>query len=997
MSNNRRTSRPENGIHISKKATGLSQFRKDQINEQIETGQITQSGINYDASRLMKTASATPIRKGNTIHRGSWVEGSQGNSARTERNISAVASIVKSSNMNKMAETYSYRPGASSGTGSGAGGSVSSDRLMPEVYSPFYTMANMNIPRDRTVINAWIRAFYDLNPIVRNAITLHATYPISKIMLRCDDKKVLSFFEDMVEEIDLIGIIGMVALEFFKHGEVFPYCELDETNGKWKSVTISNPDFINVRRTPFASEPIISMRPDTTLQRIVMSGSPIDMRLRQQIDPKILHFVKSGADIPLDNLNISHLKMLSAPYDIRGTSIVVSVFKDVILYDKYRECFRIDTEFLTENGFKFYDEITPNCRLATLNSTTQEIEFQNYTDRIKQHYEGELYHFHGKKIDLQVTPGHRMWLAQKEIRKIGYKNFEIIEAENVRMGHHYRSQATAKWMGNDIEEVDVLGNKVPINEYLEFLGYLLAEGCIQYNEQNYNYKISINQSVNSPHFNIIRNCFLKFGKRINTYVGTQTQTNNKGFSINRSNIMTAWYFTNKILTKHFFDEIGKGSYNKRIPYWVKQLSPNRLKVLLSAMVIGDGSVLTKDRKGVGYRYNTASKQLADDVQEILFKCGEAPKLSYVKNNRGAYYYIISWSTAKNGKNPIIYGNAEKKGHTGASIKKVPYKGDVVCFSVPNELLVVRRNGVISIQGNCKFAQADSMVNPITLIKVGGTTEGEYKATQEDLEFYREIFEQAQNDKDFKIITHGGMTVERAGSAGQVIDVTADIEHIVKNIYTGLMVPQAVVDTESAVYSSASIGLEVLRQRYFNFRNMMAKWLQNKVFAPISEIQNLYKYENGKKRLIVPEIEWNKMNLYDLQDYIGNITGLLGTKQVSLQTVYKSLGLNYEEERIKQRKEMINEAIALKEQQALADMSLDELRTLDPEKYIENSATGEGSASSSSGGAGATPESGGGAPDLGGLPELAPPTPPSGGAPSSGGMPEGGPLGSPPSV
>jgi hypothetical protein len=220
-----------------------------------------------------------------------------------------------------------------------------------------------------------------------------------------------------------------------------------------------------------------------------------------------------------------------------------------------------------------------------------------------------------------------------------------------------------------------------------------------------------------------------------------------------------------------------------------------------------------------------------------------------------------------------------------------------------------------------------------------------------------------------------------------------------------MVPQAVIDTESAVYASASIGLEVLRQRYFNFRNMLGKWLMNKIFAPISDLRGYYQAKGGYKKLIVPEVEWNQMNLYDLQDYISNISGLVTAKQVSLETLYRSLGLNYEDERQKMRKEAVNDAIRQREEQALASMSLIELRSLDPEREImEPTQAAQPLGGMPGGGApgaeagmpsGGTPPMGGGMPGggglPGGLPELAPPpgealTGPGGaGAPSPGGV------------
>ena len=637
----RRTSRentvPE--LRVSKDVNGLSDFRKDQLNKSIESGEVVQAS-SYVGSTLSKRGNSDAVAPVGTqkINRGDWQHGegiSSGvrtGSTNLQNSKLAVGAVAHSDTFQKKAAVVG------SGNASSAGANV--ERMAPEIYSPLFTMANLNLPRDRITINAWCRNFFKLHPIVRNAITLHATYPISKLNLKCHDRKVLQFFEDMVEEVDLLSVLGDVALEFWCLGEAFPYAELDEKAGKWSNIIIQNPDYINVKKSVLSSDPIILLRPDAALQRLVMSNNPADVQLRQQIPEKILYHVRNGQSIPLDNFNISHLRMLSSPYDIRGTSIIVSVFKDLMLYDRIRES--------------------------------------------------------------------------------------------------------------------------------------------------------------------------------------------------------------------------------------------------------------------------------------------------------------------------------------------------------------------------KFAQADGMINPLTLVKVGGSTDGDYRATQEDIEFFRQILEEAQYDKDFKLVTHAGVTIERIGYGSQVIEIGPDLELINKNIYTGLMVPMAVIDQEGPTYSVGSIGLEVLRQRYFNFRAIMAKWLVKKIFAPISEIQEFYEYHQGEKKLIIPEIEWNQMNLYDLQDYIGNISNLVGAKQASVQTLYKSMGLNYEEERVRMRQEAIHDSIRRREEEALGKMTLSELRSLDPEKEImdpvdeqDRAATAMPPEAAGSGGGG-----GGGMP--GGLPELAPPPMPEAapsGAPPGGEMggPGAAPVGGPPKI
>ena len=235
--------------------------------------------------------------------------------------------------MRKVASSYSTG-GGSSGGWRGSGGTV---RQIPEVYSPLWLNSNLNLPRDRATINAWARAFFALNPIVQNAITLHSTYPISKLNITCKDEKIQQFFEDMIEEIGLMNICSQIAQEFWVLGEAFPYAELDESTGRWSRIILQNPDYVVVKHSVVAGEPILSLRPDENLKRIVTSNRPSDMQQRQRLDRSIIEHVQRGENIPLSNFYASHIARKLNPYEVRGTSLIVSCFRNLMLYDKLRE------------------------------------------------------------------------------------------------------------------------------------------------------------------------------------------------------------------------------------------------------------------------------------------------------------------------------------------------------------------------------------------------------------------------------------------------------------------------------------------------------------------------------------------------------------------------------------------------------------------------------------------------------------------------------------
>ena len=179
------------------------------------------------------------------------------------------AAIAHSPGFKKQSSLNIFKSASITSPMMGPTSTSSTDRMSPEIYSPLFQLANLNLPRDRGTMNAWNRVFYDTHPIVRNAINLHASFPISKINITCKNKRVQQFFMEMAERIDLYSVVYGAALEFWKMGEAFPYAELDETMGTWNRITILNPDYVHVKKSVIGNHTVISLRPDANLQRIV--------------------------------------------------------------------------------------------------------------------------------------------------------------------------------------------------------------------------------------------------------------------------------------------------------------------------------------------------------------------------------------------------------------------------------------------------------------------------------------------------------------------------------------------------------------------------------------------------------------------------------------------------------------------------------------------------------------------------------------------------------
>jgi len=836
-------------------------------------------------------------------------------------------------------------------------GPNNSQHQMQPIYSPLWIDSNLNLPRDRATINAWCRAFFALNGIVQNAIGLHATYPISKLNITCPDKKVENFFNEMIEETELLNICSYMAQEYWLLGETFVYADLDERRLKWSRFTVMNPDFMVIKPTIIPSEPVIMMKPDENLRKIVFSNKPSDLQQKKQLSPQIIEHVRRGENIPLDNFYTSHLSRKISPYEIRGTGLPVGAFRSLMLFDLLRECIDEETEILTEDGWKSwnnlidivsdtgmkiqkndgYSILIPSApkaiKIACFNSETNQLEYHYANSSILKEYNGEMVHFKKSNVDIKVTPDHDMWINNNK------KGFKKEKAKDL-INRTKKSLQTVipNNIKDNITHVNVCGTNVDIDLYLKILGYMISEGSVE----EYSYRpgyITITQTIKSTHCKEIQCAFEKFANLLNV------KLTNCNFKNDRNNATWRGVIYNAKVHEHFKNEIcgeTNRSWHKKVPRWIFKLSKEKINILLNAMIQGDGSVVI-NKHGTSFKYHTSSLELANNVHELSYLCEYASYVNkYIRKNKIEHHkdmYRVSWSTGFS-KNPSLMANYKKSKSQKENvhkeieyIHKEKYLGKVWCVEVPTGLFIARRNGRIVVQGNCKYVQAHSLVNPITLVKLGQGAD--YRASPSDIETWRNIFADAESDKNFKIFAHDAISVERIGASGAVMDVSNDVQQLLKEIYASLMVPQVIIEGGGDItYQNGGVSLDVLRQRYMNFRNKLSLWLKRKVFAPISKLNEFYVYKDSKKELIIPEVEWNHMSLFDTNDYIQTIGGAVEKKVVSKQTYYRSLGLDYEDEKRKLRQENVDDAILKKEEEALKSMNLNELRTITDDSEIQ---------------------------------------------------------------
>ena len=343
-----------------------------------------------------------------------------------------------------------------------------------------------------------------------------------------------------------------------------------------------------------------------------------------------------------------------------------------------RSCFSEDTEILTDDGWKLFKDLTKDDKILTLGENDY-IKYHKPTEIIKERYEGELIEFKNSKIDLLVTPNHKMY-----VKKRGKKNFDQVSAfENIRW-ERSNMKKDARWNGSEKKYFylpKVKNNKfgdikkINMDVWLEFFGYYITEGCVylrkrvrnvkgkNYNTLDYNILIAQDKK-NELEREKITNCLKKMPFTFFSSDDHQFRICNKQLAL-------------------YLIKFGKAK-EKYIPKELKNVSERQLRILFGALMLGDGS-----KKGE--TFYSSSYKLISDFQEILLKIKIGG--SIFENDKRKKNSVYSINILKKEKKNFLTPKYPKR-----VIKK--YNGFVYCVNVPSHVIYVRRNGKALFCGNC---------------------------------------------------------------------------------------------------------------------------------------------------------------------------------------------------------------------------------------------------------------------------------------------------------
>lgn len=334
-------------------------------------------------------------------------------------------------------------------------------------------------------------------------------------------------------------------------------------------------------------------------------------------------------------------------------------------------CYDDRTEILTKDGWILFNQLKGTEEVAVRTKEDRHLKFKVPNSVHEYDFDGKLYNLESNRLSMMVTPNHRMFT----VKRSGSEYYGLREeiAENI-INKSRVYDIGFEWDGEDIDTFDVLGNIIPAKIWLKFLGWFLSEGSVEVRKDRPNpYRIIIKQKNTQSHET--RNCMQDIADILDVSFHEYKEGN-----------IDIFILSGKDLANYMLNRFGR-SKDKFIPQDIKQLNQKHLNTLLGYLLAGDG---WKHHRG--FRYATISKRLADDIQEIVLKCGWAATISYRIISSGSIMYTVNISKS-------VYSHVN---HNKAYFNDswVPYKGKVYCVNVGGDgIIFVRRNGKPYWSGN----------------------------------------------------------------------------------------------------------------------------------------------------------------------------------------------------------------------------------------------------------------------------------------------------------
>src|ERR1700733_2726326 len=136
----------------------------------------------------------------------------------------------------------------------------------------------------------------------------------------------------------------------------------------------------------------------------------------------------------------------------------------------------------------------------------------------------------------------------------------------------------------------------------------------------------------------------------------------------------------------------------------------------------------------------------------------------------------------------------------------------------------------------QFVIAERYVTPLKIFKLGTMDE---PPPQSEIDAMQVQLEAVLNDPALVLVTSARLTADWQGIAGKTLNLGSEYDFLEREMVTGLGVSRALLDSLGPTINSSSMGGNAFLQKLENFRTDLKKWIEERVFKPICELNGFY--------------------------------------------------------------------------------------------------------------------------------------------------------------
>ena len=295
----------------------------------------------------------------------------------------------------------------------------------------------------------------------------------------------------------------------------------------------------------------------------------------------------------------------------------------------YINCLVFDTPVVTDIGIKPIFDVVVGDKVLTHTGIFRDVLVSQ-----KKNYDGdliEIFSQYNAAHPIVSTKEHKFLVRERSSYEVYVPthHFEYVYSEPKWVTAGEMEQRTLRGRTNKRNHV-VFFMAVPKNKFeslptdiwnlpldtisfWEFVGFWLAEGCLDINGVPGNYRIRVSGHVDEE--NYIRGLFEDCGFNGNIYYSKIS----KGITFT-TRYKDLWGFLSQFYTDGALSKRGSKSYLKTIPEWVLDLPKEYCDALVRGYLNGDG-VIGKKRNTSVCSIDSTSYVLLLQVQRVLLKCG----------------------------------------------------------------------------------------------------------------------------------------------------------------------------------------------------------------------------------------------------------------------------------------------------------------------------------------------------------------------------------------